>query len=385
MSYVIDGTNTSQFTLSGQDLGVVSGGAIAVWVKKTGTLTNNETPFYYQTDAASNEYFQFRLRTGNTVQTPIAQEFTQQINGTGTVVIDDWQLYIIEVDGTVARNKSIDGSDNGGFIGTLQPADDPDLYLGSWWSGADFNIFTGKIGPFAIFSSLGANQTEIDDTIDDMIAGTEFENLADATLVDWWDGSSLASETNAWTLTQEADATIDTDTPWTASASITPTDTTPIDGSLQTITASGMTGPLTAASEGGLDVFSGLSGTDPSVPITFTVDVSATEASTGMPRIGETSTISFTTATDGAVTTDVTMQPKASWTTVTLAGTLDKTANGFLDTLDTDLGVTSAVGDIIYYSNARGEAITATGVYTGGTTVAYQSTEFVIQRGLSLL
>ena len=166
-----------------------------------------------------------------------------------------------------------------------------------------------------------------------------------------------------------------------SSTSITPTDTTPDDASLQTITCSGMTGPLTAASEGGLDVFSGLSGTDPSVPITFTVDVSATEASTGMPRIGETSTISFTTATDGAVTTDVTMQPKANWTTVTLAGTLDKTANGFLDALDTDLGVISAVGDIIYYSNARGEAITATGVYTGGTTVAYQSTEFVIQQG----
>ena len=163
------------------------------------------------------------------------------------------------------------------------------------------------------------------------------------------------------------------------STSITPTDTTPTDGSLQTITASGMTGPVTAASIGGLDILSSLSSTDPSSPITFTVDVSATEASTGMPRIGETSTISFTTATDGAVTTDVTMQPKANWTTVTLAGTLDKTANGFLDALDTDLGVTSAVGDIIYYSNARGEAITATGVYTGGTTVAYQSTEFVFQ------
>lgn len=163
--------------------------------------------------------------------------------------------------------------------------------------------------------------------------------------------------------------------------SITPADTTPTDGALQTITASGMTGPLTAASEGGLDVFSGLSGTDPSVPITFTVDVSATEASTGMPRIGETSTISFTTATDGAVTTDVITQPAANWTTVTLAGTLDKTANGFLATLDADLGLTSAVGDIVYYNNARGEAITATGVYTGGTTVAYQSTEFVIQQG----
>ena len=161
--------------------------------------------------------------------------------------------------------------------------------------------------------------------------------------------------------------------------SITPTDTTPDDASLQTITASGMTGPVTAASIGGLDILSDLSGTDPTVAITFTTDVSATETSTGMPRIGETSTISFTTATDGAVTTDVTMQPKANWTTVTLAGTLDKTANGFLDTLDTDLGVTSAVGDIIYYSNARGEAITATGVYTGGTTVAYQSTEFVFQ------
>ena len=32
-------------------------------------------------------------------------------------------------------------------------------------------------------------------------------------------------------------------------------------------------------------------------------------------------------------------------------------------------------------NNARGEAITTTGVYTGGSTVAFQSTEFVIQQG----
>ena len=165
-----------------------------------------------------------------------------------------------------------------------------------------------------------------------------------------------------------------------ASQTVTQADTTPEDGVIQSITSSGLTGNYTAASLGGYDILSSLNNVVSTTASTYTLDISATETSTGMPRIGETSTLSVT-ATGGTATTDVVIQPATGWTTVTLAGTLDKTANGFLAELDTDLGVTSAVGDIIYYSNARGESITATGVYTGGTTVAYQSTAFVIQQG----
>jgi len=163
-----------------------------------------------------------------------------------------------------------------------------------------------------------------------------------------------------------------------ASATVTQADTTPEDGVLQSFTTTGLTGTITAASLGGKDILASLSNTDPTDATTYTLDVSATESSVGQPRIGETSTLSVT-ATGGTATQDVVIGVATGWAVVTLAGTLDKTANGFLATLDSDLSVTSAVGDIIYYSTARGEVITATGVYTGGTTIAFQSTEFVFQ------
>ena len=161
-------------------------------------------------------------------------------------------------------------------------------------------------------------------------------------------------------------------------ATVTQTDDTPEDGVIQTINSTGLTGNYTAASLGGKDILALLNNVVSTTASTYTLDVSATETSIGQPRIGETSTLSVT-ATGGTATTDVTIGVATGWAKIVLAGTLDKTANGFLDTVDTDLGVTSAVGDIIYYSNARGEAITATGVYTGGSTVAYQSTDFVFQ------
>ena len=145
-----------------------------------------------------------------------------------------------------------------------------------------------------------------------------------------------------------------------------------------------MTGPITAATISGKDVFADLSGTDPSVPITFTVDVAALAASEtngDFPRIGKTSTISFTTATDGAVTTDVIIQPKTGWAVVDLAGTLVKGVNDILTLIDAKKSITTVVGNQLYYSQAYGEAITAQGVYTGGTLLPYQFTEYVIQQG----
>lgn len=173
-------------------------------------------------------------------------------------------------------------------------------------------------------------------------------------------------------------------TPAAPSTSITPTDATPNDGDVQTITCAGMTGPITAATIAGKDILADLSGTDPSVPITFTTDVAALAASAtdgNFPRIGQTSTISFTTATDGAVTTDVTIQPKTGWAVVDLAATLVKGVDDLLALIDAKHSITTAIGNQLYYSQAYGESITAQGVYTGGTLLPYQFTEYVIQQG----
>lgn len=163
-------------------------------------------------------------------------------------------------------------------------------------------------------------------------------------------------------------------------ATVTQADTTPEDGVQQSFTTTGLTGTITAATLGGYDILSLLSDTDPTTATTYTLDISAIEASQGAPRIGQTSTLSIT-ATGGTATTDVVIQPKTGWAEVDLAGTLNKDAGGFLALLDSTLGLTSAVGDIIYYANPNGEVITAAGVYTSDLTTAGQNTPFVIQQG----
>ena len=161
---------------------------------------------------------------------------------------------------------------------------------------------------------------------------------------------------------------------------VTQADDTPEDGVQQSFTTTGLSDPMTAASLGGKDILSILSDTDPTTATTYTLDISATEASEGQPRIGETSTLSVT-AVEGTATTDVIIQPKTGWAVVTLAGTLNKDANGFLATLDSTLGVVSAVGDIIYYDASNNASITAQGVYTSDLTSPGEFTEFVIQQG----
>ena len=72
-----------------------------------------------------------------------------------------------------------------------------------------------------------------------------------------WISSKLgttASESMSWTNPSQSYGSIALSLAPASTVSITPTDTTPDDASLQTITASGMTGPITAASIGGLDI-----------------------------------------------------------------------------------------------------------------------------------
>lgn len=177
-----------------------------------------------------------------------------------------------------------------------------------------------------------------------------------------------------------------------AAKSVTPATATPLDGAVQTFTFTGVTGPITAATYAGVDVFAGLSGTNPSAPISLTVDVSLIETATGAPRIGKLSTVSFTTAADGAITTDVTLQPKTGWAVVNLAATLIKTTTtvppdaiagikSILLSIDDTLGITTAIGNQLYFKQLYGETCTPQGLYNGGTLLPYQFTEVIIQQG----
>jgi hypothetical protein len=165
-----------------------------------------------------------------------------------------------------------------------------------------------------------------------------------------------------------------------AGVSVTQADTTPEDGVQQSFTTANMTGPISAASLGGKDILALLSDTDPTTATTYVLDVSAVIGIEGMPRIGDTSTLSVTGG-EAPATQDVVIGPASGWAFTKLAGTLDKTAGGFLALMEAAMGVTIVVGDIIYYNNGRGEIVSATGVYTGGSTIPYEGTSFLLQQG----
>lgn len=173
---------------------------------------------------------------------------------------------------------------------------------------------------------------------------------------------------------------------YSAATSITPNTTTPLDGSLLTITPTGMTGTIISATIAGKDVLSALSSTDPTAPFDIQLeDISAGEVSSAGSRIGQLSTVSIETAADGVVSVDITTQPKTGWTVVDLAATLIKTTTdgvkSILLALDDDLGITTAIGNQLYYQTDKGESITAQGLGTYGTIVPYEFMEFVIQQG----
>ncbi len=169
------------------------------------------------------------------------------------------------------------------------------------------------------------------------------------------------------------------------SNSVIPLDETPEDSAQQSFTTTGLTGPITAATLGGVDILSLLSNTDPETATTYTYDISNTEASTGTARIGETSTLSIT-ATGGTATQDVTIQPKTGWSVVELSGSLRKETDSegrkdLLKAIDDDLGITTAVGDIVYWNASNNASIGPDGTYTSGLTSAGQFTELVVIQG----
>lgn len=161
--------------------------------------------------------------------------------------------------------------------------------------------------------------------------------------------------------------------------SVTQADDTPEDGVQQSFTTTGLSGTITAASLGGVDILPLLSDTDPTTATTYTYNISATEASTGTARINETSTLSVT-ATGGSPTQDVTIGPITGWGQVTLI-TPDKTANGLIATLEADLGITISAGDSIYWDTANNASVNNQGVYTSDLTSPGQFTELVVIQG----
>lgn len=148
---------------------------------------------------------------------------------------------------------------------------------------------------------------------------------------------------------------------------VTQTDTTPEDGVQQTINTSGLTGPVTAASVGGKSILSLLSGTDPTVAITYTLDIFNGTTTGTSPRFKEPTNLSIT-ATGGAPTQSLTWQPATGDDVITLAGTLNKDPLELLAKVDAALGVTTVVTDQIYYATADSTSITATGVLTSDAT-----------------
>lgn len=154
---------------------------------------------------------------------------------------------------------------------------------------------------------------------------------------------------------------------YTAGPTVTQTDTTPEDGVQQTINTSGLTGPVTAASVGGKSILSLLSGTDPTVAITYTLDIFNGTTTGTSPRFKEPTNLSIT-ATGGAPTQSLTWQPATGDDVITLAGTLNKDPLELLAKVDAALGVTTVVTDQIYYATADSTSITATGVLTSDAT-----------------
>lgn len=166
--------------------------------------------------------------------------------------------------------------------------------------------------------------------------------------------------------------------------SLAQADTTPEDGVQQTVTCTGMTGPITAATLGGYDILSLLSGTDPASPITYTLDISALAEGTNasLPRLGVSLDLVFTTATDGAVTqSGIVIQPKTGWALVELEDTINKDANGLVAVIEADTGLTVTNADALYYETANNASITVNGVYTSDLTTTGQSTKIILQNG----
>lgn len=224
MSYVIDGTTSSQFFLAAQDLGLSPGDWIFAYVKKTGSATEFETPIVYATNYVSSEYFRARLFPNPTVQVTGEQQFGNSVSSSEGLTTDEWELILIEWRDSSSEvyNWSVDGLEGtGGFIGTAQTASNPYLSIGSDVnsSGNQNNAFLGKVSAFGIISDMGVSQAA---TILELLAFTYPANLTDATLREWWNGDSLTSEVNSYVLTQDANATIDlNDNPFSTGPAVT--------------------------------------------------------------------------------------------------------------------------------------------------------------------
>ena len=163
--------------------------------------------------------------------------------------------------------------------------------------------------------------------------------------------------------------------------SVAQTDDTPEDGVEQTVTCTGMTGPITSVTLGGVAVTP--SSTDPSSPFTYTYNISAQAIETNQPqpRLGIPVDLVVTTATDGAVSTSVTIQTKTGWALTEFADPLDKVANGYAATIETAESITITSADASYYDTASTASIATDTIYTSGLTLPGEFTKSILQVG----
>jgi hypothetical protein len=144
-----------------------------------------------------------------------------------------------------------------------------------------------------------------------------------------------------------------------------------------------MTGPITAATLGGVDILSELSGTDPSVSITYTYDISAQAIETNQPqpRIGIPVDLIFTTVADGAVSTSVTIGPKTGWALTELDDPINTDTAGLVDTIQSAESITITNADAFYYDTSNNASISNVGVYSSDLTSAGEFSKVLLQVG----
>ena len=301
----------------------------------------------------------------------------------GTLSSSESSCYIaLSVDGFSGNIADVAISTVATGVGTSA---DPSAVTATW--GPDDNLFIAcAIGDYynKTASAFPTNYTsnQLTQQHSDAFGGTQAVSIASRELAAASDDPSaftLASTPNdgygAFTIVVK---------PADGGATIVQTDTTPEDGVQQTVTCTGMTGPITAATLGGYDILSLLSGTDPASPITYTLDISSLAEGTNasLPRLGVSLDLVFTTATDGAVTqSGIVIQPKTGWALVELEDTINKDANGLIATIEADTGLTVTNADALYYETANNASITVNGVYTSDLTTAGQSTKIILQDG----
>jgi len=337
MSYVIDGTANSVFKAAGET-GMSDGDFLVAWVKSTAISGTAISIFN-----TSADYYKIELISPNIARVKVNQQFSATAGDKTPIVSDTWTAVICEYRGGRPWNYSINGviGSQGGFSGGVQASASPVISLGADnYAGNQF-MLDGKIGPVAIYSALGVNQTEIDAALAEIVAATPVDQITNATLREWWDGNDPISKIGSIELLTTS-GTIDTaDNPYTSGPTVITTGPHK-PGDAIGFTPAGFAGAVTTAT---ITDSAGIT-----LPLTSVSDAGATipAFNTGGQQAALFGTVTLTVG-DGAETAEVTftLDPATGYTAAVAAGLTIPSTNP----LDWNYGAwTSEVanGDVVY-------------------------------------